>query len=646
MFKYKGGKVMTIKEVAKLAGVSVSTVSKIVNNKDEGINAQTRSRVLQIVKECNYTPYGMVKNTSPAKTFLLGVLLRDASKAGRLLNGILDTAQKHGYGIVLYDSQDSPEMERKHIAALGGGRVDGVIWEPAVQDYLPLKEEMEKQGIEVGIINGISSQDTWKIDYAGLGYLLTEKLLEYKHTNLVCLVKEGSRRSAALYEGFQKCLFEHQIPFSDKQLFSEVDMEHCQKLVDAGTTGIVSSHFALALEIYEQLDRLHYDIPSDFSIVSLKDDVREAISFPNISSIRIPYYEFGCFVAERVVALCEKIELEEKEQDFTFSKELDSESSLEWPAYLRGKRFVVVGAINMDITFHVDELPQHGKTTNIFQYTQSAGGKGVNQAVGVAKLGREVALIGEMGDDRESSFLFETLENEKVITSGIHRNKQKQTGKAYIYTESNGESAISILAGANDSLREEAVKKHQHLFKNVGYCLVSTEIPVEAAVYGAKLAKSMGGITVVKPAVLEKLPEELAKVTDILAPNRKEALVLCGEDKTVEEQADFLAGKGIPIVIITLGHRGCYVKSPEVTGYFPAAPGVVAVDTTGGADAFLAALTFYLSEGCSLKTAVPIASYAAGFCVSRQGTAGALVDRNTLEACIAKEKPELLSWQP
>ena len=123
---------MTIKEVAKLAGVSVSTVSKIVNNKDEGINAQTRSRVLQIVKECNYTPYGMVKNTSPAKTFLLGVLLRDASKAGRLLNGILDTAQKHGYGIVLYDSQDSPEMERKHIAALGGGRVDGVIWEPAV----------------------------------------------------------------------------------------------------------------------------------------------------------------------------------------------------------------------------------------------------------------------------------------------------------------------------------------------------------------------------------------------------------------------------------------------------------------------------------------------------------------------------------
>ena len=52
---------MTIKEIASLAGVSISTVSKIVNNKDQNINPETRRRVLTIVKEYNYTPYGMVK---------------------------------------------------------------------------------------------------------------------------------------------------------------------------------------------------------------------------------------------------------------------------------------------------------------------------------------------------------------------------------------------------------------------------------------------------------------------------------------------------------------------------------------------------------------------------------------------------------
>lgn len=70
---------MTIKEIANLAGVSISTVSKIVNNKAENINIDTRNRVLQIVKEYNYTPYGTVKNVSTAKTFLIGVLLKHTS---------------------------------------------------------------------------------------------------------------------------------------------------------------------------------------------------------------------------------------------------------------------------------------------------------------------------------------------------------------------------------------------------------------------------------------------------------------------------------------------------------------------------------------------------------------------------------------
>ena len=67
---------MTIKEIAQLAGVSISTVSKIVNDKASTISPSTKERVLKIVKEYNYTPYGMVKDTSNARTFLLGVLLR------------------------------------------------------------------------------------------------------------------------------------------------------------------------------------------------------------------------------------------------------------------------------------------------------------------------------------------------------------------------------------------------------------------------------------------------------------------------------------------------------------------------------------------------------------------------------------------
>ena len=109
----------------------------------------------------------------------------------------------------------------------------------------------------------------------------------------------------------------------------------------------------------------------------------------------------------------------------------------------------------------------------------------------------------------------------------------------------------------------------------------------------------------------------------------------------MEEQAEYFLGKGIEVVIITLGEEGCYLKTADMERYFPAAD-FMSIDATGGADAFISAFASYLSEGYSLERAVRVAMYAAGFCVSRQGVVPALVDRNTLETHISKMEPELL----
>ena len=69
-------------------------------------------------------------------------------------------------------------------------------------------------------------------------------------------------------------------------------------------TGIVSSHYAAALTLYEQLDQLHYNIPSDFSLVSLKNDISDAGAFPHISGLEIPYGKFGCYICEVLIKKC------------------------------------------------------------------------------------------------------------------------------------------------------------------------------------------------------------------------------------------------------------------------------------------------------------------------------------------------------
>lgn len=183
---------MTIKEIAQLAGVSISTVSKIVNNKDENINVETRNRVLKIVKDYNYTPYGTAKNTSEAKTFILGVLLKSTPKTNLFLNGIILAAQKNGYSILLYDSAESTSVELKNITSLCKNNVDGVIWEPVSHLSLEYERYFNEQGIETCRINGPDDPASYSIDFAQMGYEAAQILIRHGHSKLGCLTKQGS----------------------------------------------------------------------------------------------------------------------------------------------------------------------------------------------------------------------------------------------------------------------------------------------------------------------------------------------------------------------------------------------------------------------------------------------------------------------
>lgn len=633
---------MTIKEIANLAGVSISTVSKIVNGKDQNMNQQTRERVLKIVKEYNYTPYGTVRNLTQAKSFVLGVLLRSSRQTNLMLNGILQAAQEAGYNILLLDSHGDSSIELKHITALCRHRVDGVIWEPVSTNSLQHEHFFTEQNIQICPLNPPANGTGYTIDFTQMGYHLTEKLIQYKHSQLVCLTKKGSLRSSMVLNGFKKCLYDYQIAYHDKMQVTIDDPACCSKIITHNFSGIVSSHFASALNLYEQMSKLHYYIPTDFSMVSLKDDVREAISFPRISSIKIPYLEFGYYVCTRLIRQCENIE-DQQEPSWLFASnnEFDSEDSVEIPLFFRSKKIVVVGSINTDYTFNVDWLPQAGKTTTILSSTSTLGGKGANQSVGAAKLGRDVSLIGEIGNDIESPFIFDILEKEHVSTRGIHRDMGAQTGKAYIYIEKDGEGTITILSGANGNLSPKSVQNRQYLFENAGFALISTEIPIDTVLEAARTGRNYGAQIILKPATLKSLPKELWKLTDIFIPNRKEATALAPKDSTVEEQADYFFRQGVPIVIITLGHEGCFLKTATTQKYFPAA-NFVSIDTTGGADAFISALAAYLTEGYDLEKSIRIATYAAGICVSRQGVVPALTDRNTLETHIKKMEPDLL----
>ncbi len=630
---------MTIKEIANLAGVSISTVSKIVNNKDENINIETRNKVLQIVKEYNYTPYSTVRAVSTAKTFILGVLLRSAPKSSLLINGIMEAARGRGYSLLLYYSGEDPETELKSISSLCRHRVDGVIWEPVNAQSLDRRRYFDEQDIEVCLIGNLSGPDILSIDYAEIASYATQTLIRYGHTKLGCLTAGTDPCSLAVLEGFKKCLFDYGIPYADSMNLSAKEEGLYERLLSRTLTGVVCSDYHLALQLAEQLSKIHFHIPYDLSLLSLQDDIWKELHLPGISCIPVPHYDFGGFVCRRLIEKCEKSE--PGTASFRPTYTLSDTSSLDIPFSSHIKKVVVVGSLHIDVTLNVDELPQPGKAISTQRHSTIPGGKGANQAVGVAKLGSEVALIGRVGNDFDASVIYACMEENHVNARAVVRDPNSGTGKAFIHLQDDGESMITILTGANQNLTPQDILKNEKLFENAGYCLIPTEIPDEVIETAAQTAHRYGAKNILKPAAIHRIKNSLMELTDLFIPNEKEAEILCPDIPDIPGKADAFLARGAKAVIITLGGSGCYIKSPSFTGYLPAAD-FMPVDTTGAADAFISALAVYLSYGYTMEKAARIASCAAGFCVSRQGVIPALVDRNSLESYIRQSEPELL----
>jgi len=625
---------VTIKEIAKLANVSASTVSKIVNGKDENINPETRNRVLKVVKEYNYVPYSFVKNMSNSKTFLIGVLLNDISESYSIIKGILDYAQKNGYYIILCDSVYSNEEELKNITMLCKNKIDGVIWDKVNSNSKEYSEYFIKEDIPICNINDSEEEEgnnTFPFDE--LGYYATKKMIAYKHSNIGCILEESTVSSELFFQGYQRCLYDNNLPYQDRMRIVYGKEDILDEFLLSGLTGIICANVRIAMRVIEWLSLKNIRIPEDLSIIFLRDDVSPASSIQNISNLKIPFRDYGAFTCKKLIGKMEKNEQEAV--DFTWKIELENENSLDLPLVLKKKKIVVVGSIHIDVTVNVEELPQDGKTVVAKNLALTPGGKGVNQAIGAARMGADTVLIGKVGNDYDGNMIYNSMQENHVGIQGIGKDDKLATGKAYIHVQKDGESSIVIYAGANQNLTPRDIERSHRLFENAGFCLLQTEIPMETVEYAARIGKQRGASIILKPSSAKQLSDSLLNLVDFFIPNNKEMDSLCPQGGTLEEKANYFLKKGVKNVIVTLGHKGCYLKNAEYSKYFPASC-FSAVDTTGGADAFIATLAVYLLNNDDLIKSIQYATCAAGFVISRLGVVPALIDRNTLEIYVSK----------
>ncbi len=622
---------MTIKQIAELAGVSISTVSKVVNNKATHINQETKDRVLRIVKEYNYTPYGAMQTGNTRKTFTLGLLVCSTTKANTFIAGVTERANSLGYGVMLFQSNYCLDQELKHLTALAAKQIDLLIWQPVSKKSL--QQELALPGVEqIAVVGELQNTESpFCIDTSVWSHGATEELIALGHRD-IALLYSTETAPVTLIEGFKRALLSHHIPYSSTMV-SSLEQFNTNSLYNHSPTACITDSYKTAEKLIQKLKHLHIQVPHNLSIIALSEMGDTTDEPTQISTYQIPMKAYGEYVTEHLIASIEHPDTTIPK--FTVPARLSGFETATIPITKRKRSIVVVGSLNVDRILNVHELPETGKTIKADDVTILAGGKGVNQAIGVAKLDKSVTLIGKIGVDYDSSIIRTTLENHDVDTATICHDSFTQTGTAYIHIQEDGESSITLVGGANDTLCPEDIEQQEQQFESADFCLLQTEVPIPALTKAAELAKRYGATTILKPAGITKIDSAVLQHIDIVIPNSQEAMRLSGK-ASLKDQAEFFLNQGVGTVIITRSKDGAYLQTAEGAKTFPAGKNATPIDTTGGADAFIAAFSVYSSLGYPLEVAIRIANIAAGHSVSRFGTFPSMIDNITLDHYIKR----------
>ncbi|GAA3197855.1 ribokinase [Lentilactobacillus kefiri] len=286
-------------------------------------------------------------------------------------------------------------------------------------------------------------------------------------------------------------------------------------------------------------------------------------------------------------------------------------------------RVVVLGSLNVDTTLHIDQMPKPGETISAKSKTNSAGGKGANQAVAAVRSGAVISFIGQVGDDGNGKFMIDALENDGINTDHVAVDKVEGTGSAVILLDSQGQNSIMVYGGANQAMKPAMMVDAEPLIENADILISEFETPQDVTYEAFKLAKQHGVTTILNPAPAAEIIDGLLEVTDLIVPNETESASLTGievtDNDSMDRNAEKFAQMGIDNLIITVGSRGAYYHTADGSGFVPAFK-VKAKDTTAAGDTFIGAFSSKVNKDLSnVEEALTYAQQASSITVQRLG---------------------------
>jgi LacI family transcriptional regulator len=317
--------VVTLKSIARVAGISVAAVSKALHNKPD-ISTETASRVRQIVKDLGYHPNIIARSLRTGKTNIIGVIIPDNCNSynALVLKGVEETIQKRGYTALLGNSNENTKMEEKLLRSMISVKVDGILIIPVrlqncADVNIPLVFMSRSPYLVSEPIDMNRRNSSFVVNDDRYGeYLATRHLVERGYHNIYLLVGNDDPKTVegcmnrARIEGYKQALVEANLSFDLEKIkngIMDIHQSHVTTLDilrnNENPVAFCTTTDYSALGVISALNQNGLNIPGEAAIVGYDDiDIASYIT-PQLTTICQEKYTIGSRSAEQLIEMIE-----------------------------------------------------------------------------------------------------------------------------------------------------------------------------------------------------------------------------------------------------------------------------------------------------------------------------------------------------
>ncbi|MFE3229856.1 PfkB family carbohydrate kinase [Nocardia sp. NPDC059228] len=293
---------------------------------------------------------------------------------------------------------------------------------------------------------------------------------------------------------------------------------------------------------------------------------------------------------------------------------------------VRDLHFIVIGSYVADCIANTASIPMWDDNIIADSVRLTPGGKGLNQAIALARLGARVSAVGVIAEDPAGLTILNTLQVHGIDTSLMRHDQKSGTAICICFVGDSGQTAFLWRIPESMAITTEDIRKASAQLKSADGVLMTLEMPLASATEALTILHESKAQVALQPFPVPEGTHSLPfKAVDIVVPNLAEARTFIQElGRMPSNDVETLPRQihketGIPHVMVTCGENGSLQFLNGKLDRFPAHHADKVIDTTGASDAFTAHLVASIAVGLPADVAVNNASVAAAFAIQRPG---------------------------